>query len=61
MCVNDISTILELNQTTVSHQLKSLKGVGAVKCRRDGKTIFYSIANNQINNCLLSGVEYLYE
>ena len=61
MCVNDIANILELNQTTVSHQLKSLKGVGAVKTRRDGKSIFYSIANPYINDCLLSGVEYLYQ
>jgi ArsR family transcriptional regulator len=61
MCVNDIATLLQLNQTTVSHQLKSLKNIGAVKCKRDGKVVFYSIANSQINNCLLSGVEYLYE
>ena len=60
MCVNDIATILELNQTTVSHQLKSLKSVGAVKFRRDGKILFYSIANHTINDCLLSGVSYLY-
>lgn len=60
MCVNDIASVLELNQTTVSHQLKSLKTVGAVKYRRDGKIIFYSIADNVINDCLLNGVNYLY-
>lgn len=60
MCVNDISSILNLNQTTVSHQLKSLKAVGAVKCRREGKSIFYSLANAVINDCLLNGVNYLY-
>ena len=59
MCVNDIANILELNQTTVSHQLKSLKTVGAVKYRRDGKIIFYSIADNVINDCLLNGVNYI--
>ena len=59
MCVNDIANILNLNQTTVSHQLKSLKAVGAVKYRRAGKSIFYSIANNTINDTLLSGVEYI--
>jgi ArsR family transcriptional regulator len=59
MCVNDIANLLELNQTTVSHQLKSLKIVGAVKYRRDGKSIFYSIADNMINDTLLSGVNYL--
>ena len=59
LCVNDIANILNLNQTTVSHQLKLLKSVGAVKFRRDGKTIYYSIADKQINDCLLTGVNYL--
>ncbi|MBE5745899.1 MAG: winged helix-turn-helix transcriptional regulator [Clostridiales bacterium] len=59
LCVNDIANILNLNQTTVSHQLKLLKSVGAVKFRRDGKTIYYSIADKQINDCLLSGVNYV--
>ena len=59
LSVNDIANILKLNQTTVSHQLKLLKSVGAVKFRRDGKIIYYSIADKQINDCLLSGVNYL--
>ncbi|MGN1223363.1 MAG: ArsR/SmtB family transcription factor [Christensenellales bacterium] len=59
LCVNDIANILNLNQTTVSHQLKLLKSLGAVKFRRDGKIIYYSIADKQINDCLLSGVNYL--
>ena len=59
MCVNDISRILNINQTTVSHQLKLLKSTGTVKFRRDGKIIYYSISNNMINDCLLSGVNYL--
>ena len=59
MCVNDISRILKINQTTVSHQLKLLKSTGTVKFRRDGKVIYYSLASNMINDCLLSGVDYL--
>ena len=59
MCVNDISRILNINQTTVSHQLKLLKSIGAVKFRRDGKIIYYSLASKMINDCLLSGVDYL--
>ena len=59
MCVNDLSRILNINQTTVSHQLKLLKSTGAVKFRRDGKTIFYSLSSNIINDCMLAGVDYL--
>jgi len=59
MCVGDISKILNINQTTVSHQLKLLKSIGIVKFRRDGKIIYYSVASKMVNECLLSGVEYL--
>ena len=41
LCVTDISLVLELNQTTVSHQLRFLKNIGIVKCSRVGKVIFY--------------------
>jgi DNA-binding transcriptional ArsR family regulator len=59
MCVSDLAKILSLNQTTVSHQLRLLKNAGAVKCRRHGKVIFYSIKNNKINDVMMWGIEYL--
>ena len=42
MCVTDLSRVLSINQTTVSHQLRFLKNVGIVKTERHGKIIFYS-------------------
>lgn len=59
MCVTDISIMLNLNQTTVSHQLRLLRDLGAVKFRRQGKIIFYSLKNEMINDVLLKGVEFL--
>ena len=59
MCVTDISSVLAINQTTVSHQLRLLKNLGAVKMRRQGKVIFYSLRNELINDVLLKGVEFL--
>ncbi len=59
MCVTDISAMLCLNQTTVSHQLRILKDLGAVKARRQGKIIFYSLRSDMINDVLLKGVEFL--
>lgn len=59
MCVNDLSRILKINQTTISHQLKLLKSTGTVNFRRDGKIIYYSISSKLINDCLLSGVNYI--
>ncbi len=59
MCVTDISNILKINQTTVSHQLKILKSLGMVKYRRNGKIIYYSLIDKMINDCLLIGVDCL--
>ena len=59
MCVTDISRVLDINQTTVSHQLRFLKNVGIVKSERLGKVIFYSLKNDIVNDILLKGVEFL--
>jgi len=59
MCVNDLSVILNLNQTTVSHQLKYLKQCGAVTQKRSGKMAYYALSTQSINNIMLDGVEYL--
>jgi ArsR family transcriptional regulator len=59
LCVTDISRILDINQTTVSHQLRYLKSAGIVKCFRQGKIVFYSLTDDTINDVLLKGIEFL--
>ena len=59
MCVTDLSRVLEINQTTVSHQLRLLKNLGIVKSERQGKIIFYSLINDTVNDVMLKGVEFL--
>ena len=59
MCVTDISRVLQINQTTVSHQLRFLKDAGLVTTERHGKIIFYSLRNDVVNEVLLKGVEFL--
>ena len=59
MCVTDLSRVLDINQTTVSHQLRLLKNLGIVKCERQGKIIFYSLVNDTVNDVMLKGVEFL--
>ena len=56
MCVCDLSLLLEINQTTLSHQLKLLKDKGIVSCRREGKIILYKLANKSVNNLMLNAV-----
>lgn len=57
LCVGDIASVLETNQTTVSHQLKILKSLNIVESARTGKNIMYYIQNNNIENVLNAGVE----
>ncbi len=59
MCVSDLSVLLKINQTTVSHQLRLLKDLNAVKTKRQGKVIFYSLRNEALSDILLKGVEFL--
>lgn len=59
LCVSDISSLLSLNQTTVSHQLKLLRTLGMVRYKREGKVIYYSLANKNVNDIMMNGVEYL--
>lgn len=59
LCVGDISKILNMNQTTISHQLAFLKQSGTVDCRRDGKTIYYFLATSEIEECLTCGANFI--
>ena len=59
LCVTDLSRLLDINQTTVSHQLRYLKSAGIVRSVRQGKIVFYSLADDSINDVLLKGIEFL--
>lgn len=59
LCVNDICNVLNMNQTTISHQLKYLKDKKILNCYRDGKLIKYYIKSSVINEILSSGVNFV--
>lgn len=48
MCVCDIASLLEMNQSAISHQLRVLKQARLVKYRRDGKVVYYSLDDDHI-------------
>lgn len=61
MCVCDIADSLSMTQSAISHQLRVLKQMDLVKNRRDGKTIFYSLADDHIAGILDMGLEHINE
>lgn len=56
MCVNDLSLILGINQTTISHQLKLLKSQNIVSYKRDGKILVYSLNQKKVNDIMYLAV-----
>lgn len=59
MCVYDIATLLGMSQSAISHQLRVLKQMDLVKNRRDGKTIFYALADDHIITILNQGLNHI--
>ncbi len=61
LCVCDISQLLKASQTAVSHQLRVLKNSKLVKCRKDGKNVFYSLADSHVYSIIGQGMEHINE
>ena len=61
LCVCDISTVVNISASAVSHQLKILKNAGLVKYRRDGKTVFYPLPDSHVTAILSQGLEHISE
>lgn len=59
LCVNDLSKILNINQTTISHQLKSLKDQNMVDFKREGKILVYRLKSQMINEMMMYAVKNL--
>ncbi|MBR4071010.1 MAG: helix-turn-helix transcriptional regulator [Clostridia bacterium] len=61
MCVQHISEMLSVSQSAVSHQLRILKGARLVKYRRDGKIVYYSLADDHVRKIIGCGIEHISE
>lgn len=61
MCVYDIANLVGMSQSAISHQLRTLKQMDLVKNRREGKTIFYSLADSHIVTILSQGLDHIEE
>ncbi len=61
LCVCDIAKLMEVTQSAVSHQLRVLKNSKLVKFRREGKTVYYSLADDHVIHVLAQGMEHVCE
>ena len=61
MCVCDIAQLLGMSQSSISHQLRILKQTSLVKFRRDGKMVFYSLADEHVMTILSQGFDHVTE
>lgn len=61
LCVCDIAKLMDVSQSAVSHQLRVLKASKLVKFRREGKAIFYSLADDHVVSILSQGMEHIEE
>ena len=61
LCVCDLAEILHMTQSAISHQLKILKQSRLVKSRREGKSVFYSLADAHVRTIIAQGREHIDE
>ena len=61
LCVCDIAQLLNMTQSAISHQLRILKQNRLVKNRRDGKSVFYSLADSHVKTIISQGMEHIQE
>ena len=61
LCVSDLARILSLSTSAVSHQLRILKASKLVRCRREGKIIFYKLDDDHVRDIINLGLEHVIE
>ena len=61
VCVCDLAEVLHMTQSAISHQLRILKQNKLVKSRREGKSIFYSLADDHVRSIIAQGREHIEE
>lgn len=61
LCVCDIAEVLGMTQSAISHQLRALKNARLVKGRREGKTVFYALADDHVKTIIGQGLDHVAE
>ena len=61
LCVCDLANVLDMTKSAVSHQLGILRRAKLITFRREGKNVFYSLADDHVRCMFKSGMEHIHE
>ena len=59
MCVCDIANVLSMSKSSISHQLSTLRRSGIVRCRKDGKEVYYMLDDDHVKKVIEIGIEHI--
>lgn len=59
MCVCDLCNVLSMSKSSISHQLAKMREYGVVKCRRDGKEVYYSLDDSHVLDILSTTLTHI--
>ncbi len=61
MCVEELAMLLEMSHSAISHQLRALKDLDLVRCRKEGRRSFYLLTDEHISNLFEEGLKHVLE
>jgi len=59
LCVHDLTQILNMGQSAISHQLRYLRNLRIVKRRKEGKTVFYSLDDDHVEQIFVQTLQHV--
>ena len=59
MCVCDLANVLSMSKSSISHQLGTLRRSGIVKCRKEGKEVYYTLDDEHVRELFEVGLEHI--
>ncbi len=60
LCVCDLTVLLDMSQSAISHQLRILRTARIVKFRREGKNVYYSLDDDHVSTLLRQGLDHVH-
>ena len=59
MCVCDLANVLSMSKSSISHQLAKMRESGVVKCRREGKEVYYSLDDDHVSEIFETTITHI--